>query len=181
MGHDPFDVLGLPPRFDLDIAEIERAYFARSAALHPDVAAGDDDAQRRMAVLNQARRTLDDPERRANALLARLGGPASAQDKSLPPAFLMEMMEVREAVEEAVNEPDPARRRSERMRWESWAEVQRLNSIREVTEMFQALGTSPAPDDLRAIRTRLNAWRYIERLIEQLDPDYDPKRSDFER
>ena len=32
---------------------------------------------------------------------------------------------------------------------------------------------------LSEIRTQLNAWRYIERLIEQLDPDYDPNRADF--
>jgi hypothetical protein len=29
------------------------------------------------------------------------------------------------------------------------------------------------------IRRELNAWRYIERLIEQLDPNYDPGRADF--
>ena len=29
------------------------------------------------------------------------------------------------------------------------------------------------------IRESLNAWRYIERLIEQLDPDYSPAEADF--
>jgi curved DNA-binding protein CbpA len=92
MLQDPFDALGLPASFDLDQGEIERAYFARSAAVHPDVAAGDDEAQRRMTILNQAKRTLDDPERRADALLIRLGGPPREQDRSLPPDFLMEIM-----------------------------------------------------------------------------------------
>jgi len=31
-GHDPFDVLGLPARFDLSSAEIRRAWLERAAA-----------------------------------------------------------------------------------------------------------------------------------------------------
>ena len=46
-------------------------------------------------------------------------------------------------------------------------------------EEFTRARFVPAPEALREVRTRLNAWRYIERLIEQLDPDYDPARADF--
>jgi molecular chaperone HscB len=172
---DPFDILGLPAAFALDGAEIDRAYLARSAALHPDLAAGDAEAPRKMAALNQAKRALEDPERRANVLLARLGGPAKEADRSLPPGFLMDMMETREAIEAAVRSGDPSQRRQ----WEGWAEDRRREAIMEVGSMFGGLGTPPAAEGLRAIRTRLNAWRYIERLIEQLDPDYDPARADF--
>jgi len=41
------------------------------------------------------------------------------------------------------------------------------------------VGDPPDPALLGEIRTQLNAWRYIERLIEQLDPQYDPNRADF--
>jgi molecular chaperone HscB len=180
MLQDPFDALGLPASFDLDQGEIERAYFARSAAVHPDVAAGDDEAQRRMTILNQAKRTLDDPERRADALLIRLGGPPREQDRSLPPDFLMEIMEVREAIESALQERDPALRQRQRDHWEAWAEDQRLQAIADIGRMFRQLPPSPAPEQLRDIRTRLNAWRYIERLLEQLGPEYDPQRADLD-
>jgi hypothetical protein len=174
---DPFDVLELRARFDLEPAEIQRAYFAHSAGLHPDIASGDPEAQRRMAALNQAKRILDDPEKRASALLKRLGGPGG-EDRSLPPGFLMDIMEVREAIEEALATPDG--RTEARQRWEAWAEKQRRTAIREVGDLFSALGTPPAAADLGRIRVRLNAWRYIERLIEQLDPDYDAGRADLE-
>jgi molecular chaperone HscB len=167
---DPFELLGVPATFDLDRAAVDRAYLARSAALHPDLARGDDQAPRKMAALNHARRTLEDPERRAAALLARLGGPSKERDRSLPPNFLVQMMETREEIETAISGRDPGGRE----RWEAWAEERRREAISDVSGLFRGLSSPPAPAELAAIRVRLNAWRYLERLIEQLDPAYDP-------
>jgi molecular chaperone HscB len=179
MAGDAFDSLGLEPRFNLDAEAIDRAYFARSATLHPDVATNPD-AGREMAALNEARRTLADPEARADALLRRLGGPSREQERGLPEGFLGEIMELRQEIEAALASGDPAQRR----RWQAWAAEQRLETIAEVGGLFAALapgGGPVAPEALRAIRVRLNAWRYIERLIEQLDPGYDPASADFTR
>jgi hypothetical protein len=123
-----------------------------------------------MAVLNDARRVLEDPEKRANALLARLGGPAKEKDKSLPDGFLAEMMETREAIEAAAQDP------TRRAEWEAWALERRRETADEVGVMFRSLSSPPKTEELSAIRRRLNAWRYVERLIEQLDPDYRPGR-----
>jgi molecular chaperone HscB len=181
MAADPFDSLGVPPRFGIEPAEIDQAYIARSASLHPDIAGQNAEAMREMAELNKARSVLQDPEWRADALLLRLGGPGREQHRHLPPEFLLEMMEVREQVEAAMATTDPAQRQAERERWEAWAEDQRGEAIREVGAMFAVLPPDPPAAALAAIRTRLNAWRYIERLIEQLDPDYDPARADFQK
>lgn len=177
---DPFDTLGLEPKFDLDAQAIRRAYLARSASLHPDTAT--DAARpsanadgRASALLNAAKRIVEDPERRANALLARLGGPATDQDKSLPPGFLMQTMEMRERIEEALASGGAA----SRTEIERDATARRAAHIDRVRELFLAAGSAPSPDALRAIRIELNAWRYIERLIEQLDPAYDPDIADF--
>ena len=166
-------ILGIPPRYDLDRAAVERAYLARAAALHPDVAGDDDDAPLQSAILNKAKRVLLDDERRADALLALLGGPPKEQNKSLPPGFLMEIMETREAIEAAVASGDQA----EREKWQRWAREQRLSYRDQVAKLFEAGSDA---DNLGQVRTQLNAWRYIERLIEQLDPRYDPARSDFD-
>lgn len=172
---DPFDILGLAPRFDLGEGEIRRAYLARAAQVHPDTAGGEEDAEALSAELNRAKRTLEDPERRANALLARLGGPAKEEDRSLPSGFLMEMMEVRERMEEAVASGDPARRTE----MEAWAAARREAHASRVKALFEKAGGDAPADVLRAIRTELNAWRYVERMIEQLDPSYDPSTADF--
>ncbi len=177
MHGDPYDTLGLEPRFGITEEQIERAYLERIASAHPDRA---DDAPDlgRSADLNEARRTLLNPERRAAALLARLGGPGAAEDKSLPDGFLMEIMETRSEIEqELTDDPSP----QTRAKWQAWAEQQRRQYADRVSALFDraAPGADPDPAALREIRTLLNAWRYIERLIEQLDPDHDPARADF--
>ena len=171
---DPFSILGLPRTFDIDTGAVRRAYLARSSEVHPDLAAGDPEAARGMAALNEARAVLENPEKRANALLALLGGPRSDQDRSLPEGFLFEIMETRQEIEGAVKEGRP----EERGRWERWAEEQRRAATEEVSRLFSALSSPPGAGELGAIRTRLNAWRYIERLIEQLDPGFGPVSAD---
>ena len=68
-----FERLGLPRRFALDGAEVERAYLARSRSLHPDFHALGSEAERRASeelssALNEAYSILRDPFRRADYL-----------------------------------------------------------------------------------------------------------------
>lgn len=172
---DPFDMLGLAPRFDLMPDQVERAYLARAAKVHPDLVGRGEEAERQAAELAAARATLDDPESRANALLARLGGPSKEADRSLPAGFLATIMELREQVEEAMASGDPV----ERKRQQGFAQERRREYMERVGGLFQAYETSHDSAVLASIRRELNAWRYIERLIEQLDPGYDPAKADF--
>ncbi len=165
---DPFGVLGLERRFDLTRAQIDSAYLARMALAHPDVAHGDE-SHDLAATLNSAKRDLLDPERRAGALLSLLGGPGKDEDKSLPAGFLAKMMSTREEIEESLT-GDPATR----VRWQAWARSERGMYDARVGGLFAA--TSP---NLALIRRELNAWRYIERLIEQLEIGYEPNTADF--
>lgn len=101
---DHFARLGLPRRFVVDAAALERAYLAHSRAVHPDYhaagAAGDLAASTELsAAVNEAYNTLRDPFARAEHLLALLGGPSAADDKAVEPAFLAEMMDFRERIE----------------------------------------------------------------------------------
>lgn len=168
---DPFTLLGLPARFDLDPAPIEQAYLARAAAVHPDLA-GDDptraaQAAREAAALNDAKATLLDPEARARALLSLLAaGDASPGGRDLPDGFLMEIMQTRMELESAVAEGDA----EAIARWREWAAAERRSYIDRIGALFAGLSQPPNEPDLSTIGRRLNAWRYIERLIEQL-PD----------
>lgn len=162
--NDPFSVLHLDPRFDLDIDELRQRFLAASAEHHPDRFTDpldQADAAERSAAINQAHQTLSDPESRANALLALRGGPAAADDKSLPPTLLMEMMEVREELDRAVADQDNATINRLRI----WSTTQYDQHIARLSKLF-------VDEDLdgQAIRLELNAMRYIQRMIEQL-PD----------
>lgn len=170
---DAFDLLGLPACFDLSRQTIERAYLARSRRFHPDLVGADvasqATAQRMTAELNLAARGLRNLESRANLLLARLGGPTKESDKSLPPGFLQSVLETRMQIEESRGDPE------QRVRWEQWAQDQRNAYANAVATMFRSLAPGAADATTRIqIRQSLNAWRYIERLIEQLDPGDHP-------
>ena len=171
MPADPFDTLGLEPRFDLDPAILQRAWLRRSASLHPDALAGtgstaDSEREAPSAQLNVARQILENPESRADALLRRLGGPTREQERSLPAGFLAEIMGIREEIEAAAAARDPA----QMQRWETWAAERRDQLMGVIAGKFRAVGAAPDPGALRAIRIELNVWRYIERLVEQLHP-----------
>ena len=160
-------MIGVPASFELDTAALRSAWLARSAQLHPDRATSDADASDQQAALarvNHAMRTLGDPLQRAEALLARLGGAGKENDKSLPDGFLAQMLEVREEVEEAAGDAAAT------AKWETWAQAERNEHEARVAALFRrALASAPADTEaLRQIRTQLNAWRYIDRMIEQL-------------
>lgn len=165
---DPFEILGLAPRFDLNDAEIRAAFLRKVSIVHPDfVGDGESEAA---SVFNLAREILENPERRANALLSRLGGPTKEQDRTLPGEFLMEIMDTRQEIESDLAAGEPGRREH----WNEWVRTQRSMFVARVGALFR---DDPArPEQRAAIRRELNAWRYIERLSEQLSPDYHPGR-----
>jgi len=104
---DPFAILGLSPKFDIDLADAERRHRDLSKALHPDRYAGRPPAERRRALgkaieVNEAWRTLRDPIRRSEALLEHLGLHVDEGEEPKPdPELLMEMMELREELADA--------------------------------------------------------------------------------
>lgn len=164
---DPFAVLGLPRVYDVDAAAVERAYLERSAAEHPDMAAQHGlaelggEPEERIAEINRARQVLADPERRAAALWTLSGG---VESREMPPGFLMEMMEVREEIEAAQRSRDAAAL----AKWGAWAEARRAAHQRTVSGLFAGMAGGTGAEALRKVRMELNAWRYVERLVEQM-------------
>src|SRR6185503_15334256 len=111
---DPFEILGMEPRFDLDLRALEQRHRDLSRALHPDRYAGAPSAERRLALsraieVNDAWRMLRDPIRRAEAILRRGGVEIGETLEPKPsPDLLMEMMESREALSDAARKKDLA-------------------------------------------------------------------------
>ena len=102
-----FDLFGLQPVFDLDVETLHAAYREVQGRVHPDrhVAAGD--AGKRVAMqlsarANEAFETLRSPLQRAIYLLEMRGQDIGAENNTaMEPAFLIQQMEWREAVEDA--------------------------------------------------------------------------------
>ena len=169
-----FVLLGIEPSFRVTRATVEAAYLARIAGAHPDMGGAGADP----AALNDARRALLDNETRANLVLAAVGGPGAGDDRSLPDGFLQEMMATRMEIEESIEADGDAGR----AQWSAWAEERRETEVAAIGALFDVARDDPGGGSgvrFSEIRRRLNAWRYTERLLEQLDPGYDPQRADF--
>jgi molecular chaperone HscB len=114
---NPFETLGLEPSFALDLAALEQRQRDLNRAAHPDRHAGKGAGERRQALnramdINLAYRTLRDPASRAEALFELLGAGSTRETTISDPVLLMEMMEQREALEDARNAKDLARLQS---------------------------------------------------------------------
>ena len=104
---DPFALLGVERRFDLDLKVLEKTHRELSRALHPDKFAQAGASERRAvlekaASVNEAWRTVRDPIKRAEALF-QLAGLKVGEDNEpkASTSFLMEVLEEREALADA--------------------------------------------------------------------------------
>jgi molecular chaperone HscB len=97
-----FEVLGVPRAMRLDAQQLDRAYREVSKQTHPDRAEA---AERRAAldrtvIVNDAYRTLKDPQRRAEYLMSLEGvDVASERNTTSNKPLLMEMLELQEELE----------------------------------------------------------------------------------
>ena len=162
---DPFDALELEPKFSLDLAALERRHRELSKALHPDRYVDAPPAERRLALsraiaVNEAFRALRDPLRRAEALLARLGAP---RDEAAPgkasPAFLMEVLELRE-------ELAAAGKRRDRAALGALREAMERRERDALAKLAAALDGQPAPELERA-SALLGELRFVRRFLDE--------------
>ncbi len=108
---DDFKLFELPPRQLQDRARIDERWRALQAEVHPDRFAAEGAAAQRVAMqwavrVNEAYRRLKDPLQRAAYLCETRGVPIDAEhNTAMPPAFLMQQMAWREALDEASDRP----------------------------------------------------------------------------
>lgn len=109
-----FELFGLPATYALDRERLDSAYRELQNKVHPDKFAAKSETEQRVAMqwatkVNEAYQTLKQPITRGVYLLQLQGIDAmSAQDTSIGPAFLMQQMEWREAIDAARNARDMA-------------------------------------------------------------------------
>lgn len=168
---NPFATLGLPARFDVDPEQIEQRYRDLQRALHPDKFAQASAAERRMSLskaveVNEAYRAMRDDLERAKALLAVFG--VDSRDEragAADPEFLMEVMELREALGEARARKDLAKVGvlAERVR-----KMQRA-TLDDMTVRFGTLPDRDAPGpELAKLTALLAQLRYFRRFLDEV-------------
>ena len=116
-----FDIFGLPVSFEIDTVALSETYRELQRAVHPDRFANASDRDRREAVqraanINEAFQTLKSPLQRARYMLQLRGVDFDDQkDTSFDSEFLMEQIELREALANLKDDPEALTRLNELM------------------------------------------------------------------
>ena len=174
-GATHFDVFGLPRTYDVDVAALESQYRELSLKLHPDRFAQAEARERRLSLeqttaLNEANKTLKDATKRAFYLLKLHGVDLEREDagaqKDMPLEFLEEVMELREALDEAMERRDLDRAR----KMAAEVEARRRAALQEAVELLRILEKGPpAGSSVKKASHALGRVRYFTRFLEQVE------------
>lgn len=164
-----FELFGLEPAYAVDRAALEQAYRDLQALIHPDRYAHAGDAERRASMqmttrVNEAYRTLRDPVQRAKHLLELHGVDVAFETNTqMPTDFLLQQLEMREALEGAVGKKDFAFLDSLKKRLAS----QKSHLEKQIGESIDARKQYPEAADL----TR--KLMFLQRIEEEIDAAYE--------
>ena len=161
-----FELFGLQPRFTLDESALDRSYREIQAQVHPDRFAHAGDAERRASLqwatrVNEAYRALKNPVKRASHILALHGVDVAFETNTAMPAeFLMQQMELREALAEAKTPSDLKRLEEQLSAGKTGLEA----SIGEAID---------ARTDYAAAAELVRKLRFLEKLEEEIDAAHE--------
>ena len=160
-----FEVMGLPPRYVIDRAELDRRYKALQKAHHPDRHSDKLPSERRSHVeqamkVNEAYKVLKDDVARAEAVMRALGQAVDhGESRPSNPDFLMEMMELQEEVAAARLTEDEAE--LDRLRTQM-----QESKLRLLSKIEQKLDQAR---DFAGAEELLERVRYFERVLQGLE------------
>ena len=108
-----FDLFGLPPSFDVDLVQLDSRYRELQRTVHPDRFVNATDQERRISMqqatlINEGYLTLKDPLKRGRYLLELDGYQFDDEHHTTKDTeFLMEQMDLREALDEVPDAASP--------------------------------------------------------------------------
>jgi len=161
-----FELFGLPVQFDVDPSDLLTRYRDVQRQIHPDKFANASAEERRLSMqlttlVNEGYQTLRDPVRRARYLLEVSGVPLNDEtDTSMRPEFLMEQMELREALEEARTREDSLRRLAELAN-----DIERRHAAK-VDELRACFARGP--DAFETTRNAVRELQFLGKLLNEI-------------
>ena len=162
-----FELFGLPVAFELDAGLLQTRYRDVQRNVHPDRFATATEQEKRIALqyatrVNEAYQTLRQPLSRARYLLELRGVDTTADASVHDAAFLMQQMELREALAEVRSATDPLA--------EIDAQMRSITGLRK--ELLEGLAGLFAADDADASGSALDAVRklqFVDKLLAEAE------------
>lgn len=161
-----FELFGISASFDIDEARLTERYRELQRSTHPDRFANASDRERRLSVqraaqVNDAFQTLSSPLLRARYLLDMRGVALDDTESTVDPEFLMEQMELREALEDARHSENPEAALNHLMQ-----EVE--SRLRDINAELQALFSDGGDDKLADAAVTVRKMQFLQRLHEEV-------------
>jgi len=113
MERNYFELFAIPVSFDIDLSSLSKRYQDLQRSAHPDKFTNATDRERRLSMqqasmINEAYQALKDPLKRAQYLLSLNNIDVNSESNTaMDTAFLMQQMELREALDEIMDASDP--------------------------------------------------------------------------
>lgn len=164
-----FHYFKLPVSPKIDQAALKKQFYANSKRFHPDfhTLSGEEDQENALEQStrnNQGYKILADDDRRLKHLLDIKGILGEEGSNKMPQAFLMEMMDINEALMELEFDDDPAAR----AKVEGMISGLEKDFDQEVAEIFNHYDDATVSQaDLEKLRDYYLKKRYLRRLKQQ--------------
>ena len=161
-----FELFAVPASFAQDRAALDARWKELQREAHPDRFAAQGAAAQRVAMqwsvrINEAYQRLKDPIKRASYLCALNGHPINAEkNTAMPPDFLMQQMEWREALEDVADIASLEKLNAE-------VEAGRTRALSSLDWLIDEKGDYPAA--ARQVR----ALMFIERFGQDVEAKFD--------
>ncbi len=175
---DYYEIFGISRSLNLSVDDLQQRYYRLSRELHPDRFMNKPPAEQQRALdlssaLNDARRTLQDPIKRAQYLLSLEGFDIGEQrSKDVPPELLEEVFELNMALEEMRSGDDSARGQLEQADANF---TQMMTAVdRQLETLYEKYDRAPNRDILAEIRGVLNRRKYIQNLLNEVHAELAP-------
>jgi len=113
MDRNYFELFALPISFEIELSSLSERYQDLQRSVHPDKFTNATDRERRLSMqqasmINEAYQALKDPLKRAQYILSLNNIDANSESNTvMDTAFLMEQMELREALDDIMDASDP--------------------------------------------------------------------------
>jgi molecular chaperone HscB len=167
-----FTFFNIPEAFIIDEKLLKDTYYQNTRQYHPDHFGQEDEAkQAKMLELstlnNNAYKTLKDFNRRVHYLLDMHGLVTEGDKHTLAPDFLMEMMEVNEALMELEFDPNPEVLKQTQTQVNNW-ETEINTDLIQLGKAYDAADSATKPALLLQIKEIYHKSKYILRLKNSL-------------
>jgi len=169
---DYFELYGLPLTFNPDQKVVKQKFYELSKKFHPDFHINESEEKQEEVLLlstmnNKAYQVLTDPQKRLHYILDIKGLIQEGENYVLPQAFLMDMMDVNEALMDLEFEPDAAKLLEVRMQVDE-IEKGLFDELSGLTTGFEALPEAEQQAALLKIKDLYYRNKYLLRIGETL-------------